>query len=439
MTAIRISLAVVLTLGVLFCCLAAQAAHEQMQAVKNLRKEASQPQNDIAKRSAKITEKIQQDSAAEEKFLTAFLQLAPKERINVWMRGKDVTGRGLMQTAMDDALVARGADAVPYLCEIVRHGDSYHRTYALKILCDLDRFVPLEDLPVPEVGDSIYVKPIKLGGRLDQFMMVDGRRIGKEGFEVVKWASEQTNDKDLRFHARQYSGLLQQDLRQLSLHEQLRQWRETVIKSKGALGADIDKYNLSYLFKAILIEQAPESIPMLIDLVESDSNGYVREEALTVLALVDTFRMRLRRTEIGRKAIEAIHKAVERGDLKPVHTTKEARDSLWRQLSDGIFNDRVPIHQSSEWSIIAMALEKFYGVKSTKRYYTVQQIIEATPEMQDFVSYLTKVDPYFPSWEYTYVGDARDEILHPRFKQKIARYYEQWKRFKAEQGTAAPK
>jgi hypothetical protein len=46
------------------------------------------------------------------------------------------------------------------------------------------------------------------------------------------------------------------------------------------------------------------------------------------------------------------------------------------------------------------------------------------------VSFVTEVDPFFPSWEYNYFGD--DEIMHPYYKQRIARYYEQWKRFKAE-------
>jgi hypothetical protein len=34
-----------------------------------------------------------------------------------------------------------------------------------------------------------------------------------------------------------------------------------------------------------------------------------------------------------RKAVEAIHKTAERGGLKPIHTTKEGRESSCRQLS----------------------------------------------------------------------------------------------------------
>jgi hypothetical protein len=44
---------------------------------------------------------------------------------------------------------------------------------------------------------------------------------------------------------------------------------------------------------------------------------------------------------------------------------------------------------------------------------------------------LTEVDPFFPSWEYALTGS--DEVFHPRFRRKMARYYEQWQRFKAAQ------
>lgn len=431
-----ISIAFMLIWVVCVCASAVELGGAQPQGAEQLKRKtpSSGQLSEAEKLSAKIDAKIRRDNEEEEEFVTNFLSLPPEERVKLWKEGKDITGRGLIPRRMDDALIARGVDAVHYLAEVVRKGDSYHRAYALKILCDMDRFVPLQELPVPEVGDSIYVKALKLGGRLNPFMAVDGRRIGIEGYGVVKWAAEQIKEKDLRFHARQYSGLLERDLRQLSLDEQIKQWKEAVIKSKGVLGVDIDAYNLSYLLKAILIEKAPESIPPLIGILENDSNGYVREEALTVIAVIDTFHMRLRATEVGEKAIETIHRAVERGGLKPVHTTREELESLWKQVSAEVFNDEVAIHNGSHWSVIAMALEKFYGVHATKRYNSTPEIvlIEAIPEMRRFVTYLTKVDPFFPSWEYTFLGGS-EEVMHPRFKQKVARYYEQWKKFKAEQ------
>jgi hypothetical protein len=57
---------------------------------------------------------------------------------------------------------------------------------------------------------------------------------------------------------------------------------------------------------------------------------------------------------------------------------------------------------------------------------------EFTPEGRQFVAYLTKTDPYFPSWEFACPGTLEDYAMHPRFRAKLARYYEQWRCFKSE-------
>jgi hypothetical protein len=372
----------------------------------------------------------------EDDFLRSYLALPPGERIKLWRKPKGIAGQRLAQTGMNDSLVARGLDTVPCLAEFVRSGHLIDQIRALTLLCDMDRFVPLADLVLPEVGDTVYVKALRLGGRLNQFMKVDGRRIGKEGFEVVQWAAEQTRDKELRFHARECSGLLDEDLSRLSLGEQVSKWSGAIAKAKGPIGmvGETDTYSLAHHLSRILVERAPESLPLLTHLLESDPNGYVREETLGLLDLIDSCRMRLRATEGGLKAVETIHTALERGGLKPVYEKRpEWRKVRWEEIRAEVFDDQVRLDNSSDWSLIALAFEKFYGVKATKRSYTVTELIEAVPEFRQFVTYLTKVDPSFPGWEYTYIGLLRrDQVLHPRFKEKIARYYEQWKRFKAE-------
>lgn len=60
-------------------------------------------------------------------------------------------------------------------------------------------------------------------------------------------------------------------------------------------------------------------------------------------------------------------------------------------------------------------------------------ITHSLPEVKRFIAYLTEIDPSFPGWEFTYVGDTRDAMLHPKFRAKMARYYEHWKQFKAAQ------
>jgi hypothetical protein len=375
----------------------------------------------------RMSEETNRRKGEEERWVAEFLKLPPEERVRLWLKTTD------SDFDVHDALIIQGQDTVQLLANLVyKRTDARKR--ALKLLCEIDRFVANEDMLLPEAGNEIYVKPLRKRGRLNRFMMVDGRRIGKVGFDAVLWAAEQTEDDDLRFHARYSSGLLAQDLRKLSLDEQLREWRKAVIDSKGSLGlfGNFKAHTLMIELDKLLVEQAPESIPPLIEMLERDQSPYVREEAIDVLASVDSYRMRLRATELGRRAIEAIRLALERGELKPFLTKRESREEEWKHLSAELFDDAIAFHNFSNWAAVALAFEKFYGERTVHRYYTVQEIIAPKQEMQQFVTYLTKVDPYFPSWEYTYYKFlSQDEVLHPRFKAKMARYHEYWKRFKA--------
>jgi hypothetical protein len=346
---------------------------------------------------------------------------------------------------MDSALIARGIDAVPYLSDILKTGDSYHSIYALQILCDMDRFIPRADFPLPGLGSTVGgvgVEVPEISGRVNQFQKVDGRRIGRAGYEVVKWAGEQNKNQDLRLHARQYTGLLSEDVQKLSLQEAVSEWRNLIAKTKRGFAArdTLGYIGINYELSRLIVEAAPESIPILTRILKEDKSGYVREDAILQLRLIDSSRMRLRATEEGRAAIEAIKHAFEVGGLEPVYKNKQWREQTWKEIEAEMLRDQFPLHHGSKLSFLAQALEGLYGVKATKRYYTVQDIIEATPEMREFVSYLTRVDPYFPSWEYTFIGLLNDDqAFHPRFKQKIARYYEQWKRFKAERVSSPSK
>jgi hypothetical protein len=329
-----------------------------------------------------------------------YLSMPPQKRVTLWREGKGP--QGLLQREMEEALIVQGIDAVPYLAEMARSGSAIDSINAIWLLCESDRFVPVEEFLLPEIGGFNGVRALKKWGRPDEFMKVDGRRIGKEGVEAVLWAAEQTKDKSLRFFARYYSGLLEEDFRKLSLQEQIRQWRDAVARSKGILGiaGDSEAFILYQELSLILIEEAPESIPALLSLLEKDSNSYVREDIISKLRLIDSSRVRLRALEVGRKAIEAIHRAIEKGGLKPTYGERKDREQLWEEIKAQVFNDEFPLHHGSTLSIIALAFEKFYGEKITKRLYTVQELIEAPPEMRQFVTYLTKMDRFFPSWEY---------------------------------------
>jgi hypothetical protein len=263
---------------------------------------------------------------------------------------------------------------------------------------------------------------------------MNGRRIGKEAMEAVRQAAEQTLDKRLRFYARHHSGLLENDLRLLSFDEQAAMWKLAVKKSKGILEADEQSSIVMTYLTSILVENAPETIPWLTRILQEDGDAYIREEALHTLELIDWFRVRLRTSEVGRHAIAAIQRALQRAKLKPVFSNPEAGSRKWKDLGAQMLNDEVPLNDNSRWSLVALAFDKFYGTTVTKRYLNFGiPLIEAIPEFRKFVTYLTEKDPYFPSWEYTYVSYmGSDEALHPGFRSKIARYYEQWKNFKKE-------
>jgi len=376
-------------------------------------------------------------------FLSNYVRLLPEERVQLWVKSETSRNvKGLFPStkrAMTDALIVVGTDAVPALSQVVRSGELQARIDAVRILCNMDRFVRSGERPLHDKGASISVKPLGILGDVNPFLPVDGRRVGKEGYEAVKWAAEQTGSKDLHFYARLLSGLLKDDLKQLTSEQQFETWRSTIIKSKGIESENDGSYAVYSILGKIIIEKMPDSLPTLVKILEADGNGYVRKETINLLAQADLCRLRLRGTEVGRHAIEEIRKALVRGNLKPVPKNERFRDDYWNSLSAQFFQDQFRIDMTSTWALYARAFEEFYGVKATvTKGEEPYDLIEARPEIREFVTFLTNLDPNFPSWEYTYCGSPSDEAFHPLFKAKMNRYHEQWVRFQAGRGGSEP-
>jgi hypothetical protein len=75
-------------------------------------------------------------------------------------------------------------------------------------------------------------------------------------------------------------------------------------------------------------------------------------------------------------------------------------------------------------------METFYGDATMQNFNRFVGWGEAKPEFRAFIGFLTKVDPYFPSWEYTLCsGSPNEEVVQPGFKVRIERYHEEWKAF----------
>jgi hypothetical protein len=381
--------------------------------------------------SQKISDKVDRQIAAREKRVADFLKLSPQERVNFWLKTTD-------WDYVRDALIVNGQDTVPYLADLIYKGKQEQQKRALQLLCEMDRFVEDEKLVLPEAGGSIYVKPLKISGRANHFMQIDGRRIGKVGVDAVMWLAEQTENDYLRFHARNSTGLLEQDLSKLSLKEQFIKWREVAADSKGVYGLfgnfkEYRAYKIRQILSGLLIEKVPDSLPPLIEILKDENeNHYVRNEAIGIIVNTDLRRMRLRTNDIGREAIETVRFVLE-GNVSPASRSRKAKKLwTWEEVSPVFFDDYIGLHNGSNWSIVALAFEQFYGEDTVIRQPF--GVILGKPIMRQFVAYLTKIDPYFPSWEYLYIGSlSQDEVLHPDFKKKIARYYKYWKQFKVEQ------
>jgi len=370
-------------------------------------------------------------------FLSKYVHLPPEDRVELWTQAessRDVKGLYVgARGDMTNILIAAGTDAVGNLVQVIHSGSLRPRVDAVRILCAMDRFVPANEKALPSEGASIVVEPLNLRGDVNPFLEVDGRRIGKEGYEAVRLAAEQTENNYLHFFARFFSGLLKQDLQQLPLERQFDTWRSAIIKGRGLESVDDESYSVYWTLGNILIDKLPDSLPTLIKILESDQNSYVREGAIYLMAQGDRCRMRLRGTEIGRRAIEEIHRALMQGNLKPVYRSKEFRDKYWAELSKQFFEDEFRIDATSTWALYARAFDQFYGAKATiTKGDGPWQLVEARPDFRPFITLLTNVDANFPSWEYSYCGQPYYEVFHPMFRAKMDRYHEQWIRFQSD-------
>jgi hypothetical protein len=307
-------------------------------------------------------------------------------------------------------------------------GNDDERMLAVGILCAMDRYVPPERLLWSDIGLDVNLPWLRAAGLIDPFRPVDGRRIGREGYEAIKWAEEQKDNDDLRFHAQQCTGSLEQQLRDLRPGEQIRRWRAAIIKSRGFLGGPDESWLYTKL-QQIIGDRAPESLPLLTDMLDHDKNGYVRLGIFNILHSVDVCRLRLVGSEAGQAAIAAMGRAVRQGNFKPpLRHTQEDAEQTYRELSGGERN----IGLDTRWDWYAYAMGRLYGEELTTNPNYPYGREKAIPEIHDFIDHLSSVDPTFPSWEYTFWGNPADETLHPLFQKKLQRYYEEWQRFKAE-------
>ena len=387
---------------------------------------------------------VEQQKEENREFLNRFRTLPPEERVNIWRQSNSDKYRKTVAYRVADGirclLIMEGTDTVPYFAAIVRNRREpyFYRFWAMRILADMDRYVPEENLPKgAEV--TLGVDELKLHGAIDPFSQITGQRIGNRGRQTLQWAANEGDDKWLQFFARNDLGLVKQELNALSVDEQMRRWRDSVAHTKGTVGRPEDF--VEDTLGRLIVEQAPDSLPALLDLLNHEKDQYVRRAVVGLIREVDVYRFRLRKTELGRSAIEGVHKAVVDGDVRVECPKCDTPAETWAELSGQFFKDDFGLNPGSLGAYYAQMLHTLYG-ENTVRVVQVGDVIRqewAIPAFNAFITFLTDKDPFFPSWEYTYFGPSYSEAFHPKFQAKMARFEDAWKQFKANALAASEK
>jgi len=372
------------------------------------------------------------------KLIRLFPSLPPDEKVKLWLT---LIKRHLFgDQVVRDTMLIWGVDAAPVLTDIVRRGKGMDRTLALMLLCDMDRFVPHDQFPFEELHGSVrdwtrtaWSEKLEHGGEINRFAPIDGRRIGVEARNAVYWAAEQTDDTELRFHAREHTGLFLEDLRKWPTEHVVKQWVRLAAKARqlAALGFYTDVNIWIHQCQMILMERPKESIPAVTAILRSSRDPFVRDRAEDLLLRMDRSVVRLRRTEDGRKAIEALRARYRRSDLA-VFERPQAPFGL-ASIHERILLDKDPeaLMVSDFTQLMAIAFEQYYGEVTRSTLPPEHTAKSVNPEVRRFGAYLSWVDPWYPSWEFTDCRGGRDAVFHPAFKGKMARYYQVWKEFKA--------
>lgn len=382
------------------------------------------------------TRKVEALRAENLAFLVKFRSLPPQERVELWKESNEYKYRRAVVSRVSEEihalLIAEGADAAPYLAAIVRnkHEIYFYRFWAMSILFDMDRYIPEDSLPRGAYL-VLFVKQLNVGGTVDPFLSITGKRIGTEGLAALEWAANEADDKELKFFARLKMGLVEQELNALPLDDLFRRWRDGVRKCTGAGGRPEDFVTTE--INNQVIERMPESLAPIIEILNNDRDECVQRNSVAVLKETDLFKVRLRGLGLGRQAIEAVQQAFVQHRIKRECDKCESPEEIWAKLSAQFYKDDFGFCPDCPGSYYAEMLHTLYGENTITIDYAGDIKREwAIPGFNAFITFLTNKDPLFPSWEYTHLGWDSTEAFHPGYLAKMSRIEEAWKQFQAE-------
>jgi hypothetical protein len=369
----------------------------------------------------------------EQEDLRRFAALPPKERVEALMKLWDTVGE---RDETNDVIRSSGAAVVPFLIKEIKasHPKTYRRLNLILFLCHIDRFekCTAENLDCISALTVVDADKKRLGA-VSPYRIVDGRIIGKEGLHMVRWAATQKDDDVLQTFALIESGFLEAEARALPMAELVGRWKKAIHDNHRFWFPDFYADRIYFQLSKVIRDRPDEALPYLVKLVNPETNEALLHQTLKLILWIDSTSMRLRGTEVGRSAISAMDRLFAQGILlKDVIEAESHQREKELILSRFKSDENFPIFQ------ILQGLESVYGLSFFKTVNSYRSVEFLNPvEVQEFLAFLTKVDPYFPGWEFPGVNEY-NQSLHPNFRKKLARFYEDWNSFQAERQKNRP-
>jgi hypothetical protein len=331
---------------------------------------------------------------------------------------------------IEEEILVASADPVvdSSLAAEARRGDSGAAREAVFMICERARFVRAAEFPVKISLDG-FVTGIR-GGLINPFFP-DFNKVGKEAEDAVKAALE-SPDASLRTTANIYCGGLALELARVPANEIAARWRTKLGKLADPMFADSDSSETGELVRVLkqaLAAKGLEGATAVSSLLEKENKPWAREREIEMIEFLDGAAVRLRGSQQGRDILHVVAKTVARKELK-LNKTREAREEYWRSLQDIFLQDNYNYVGDSRdhWArFIALAFDQFYGEHVS---VSIRGARPSFTRAHEFVSYLTDIDPTFPSWEFPSTLSERD-MFHPNFAAKIARYHAIWMQMNA--------
>lgn len=368
------------------------------------------------------TDRTAKFEAEDQVFLQYFKSLPPGERVRTWLHATDLSKSSTVQrrtlAGQELLLLAQGTDTVKQLTDVVLNesDSSSNRIKAAALLCRMDRFVPSDDFVVRDAIPLEREVGLSVSGDVSPFLVVNGRRIGQPAVNTLHALAMSQNHGAVQTAVKYYCGDFKNEIRGYATRELVGRWSRSVAELKSPYFAyewSVEG-GMSLLLRDEIVERGQAAIPLLTSLLSHATNGAIREEIVLTSELIDRNSVRLRKSEDGRLAIEAIFGALKTGNLKPVFNTAESRKRKQAELYAQFFDDRIAIGNGSNWKLILDSIHQVCGESIPMDLFPT------------FLKTLTEVDATFPSWEFTSTGTQLD-VLHPLFLKKVNRYCAQWK------------